>query len=341
MTSRDLVIRTLNHERVDRVPRDLCVLPGVEALRSDELAEIEVRFPRDVVRTELKHPPGKRSKGKPQQVGRYTDAWGCTWEVTERDSPGRLQQPPLDSAAKTAEYQPPFEILSGAKLSKVNRTCAATSRFVLGVTECRPLERLQLLRGRQTALADLARGSKRIRDLLAMLHDFFCREIELWARSDVDAIAIVDNCGSEDALLVTPQVWRDLLMPLYRDYCRIIHAEDKFAFFHSDGDVSDIFRDLVKIGVDAIGSQPLLMGIERLARRFRGRVTFWGEIDRRQTLPRGTAEEIRQAVLRIRRALDFGAGGLIAQCRWGPDVPRENIAALFEQWILPLPMHAT
>ncbi len=43
MTSRDLVIRTLNHEPVDRVPRDLWYSPGVETLRADEVAEIEVR----------------------------------------------------------------------------------------------------------------------------------------------------------------------------------------------------------------------------------------------------------------------------------------------------------
>ena len=54
----------------------------------------------------------------------------------------------------------------------------------------------------------------------------------------------------------------------------------------------------------------------------------------------GTAEEFREAVLAVRRALDFGSGGVIAQCQWDSDVRLQTIAAFFEQWLLPLPMHA-
>jgi len=341
MISRDLVINTLNHEPADRVPRDLWLMPDVEATRPDDVAEIEVRFPNDILRPDFSYPPGKRTKGKPSQPGQYTDAWGCTWEVTQHGSAGDVKDPPPDQATKITEYRPPFEILEGATYSKVNRTCAATSRFVLAWTECRPFERLRWLRGRRATFSDLARGSKRIRDLLAMLHDFYCREMELWACTDVDGVVLMDDWGSDDALLVAPQIWRDLFRPLYRDYCEILHAHDKFVFFRSGGKISDILSDLVKIGVDAINAQLALMNIERLSKRFRGQVTFWGGIDRPQNSPCGTPEEIRGAVIRVRRALDFSTGGLIAQCRWDPDAPIENVAAVFEQWMAPLPMHAT
>jgi hypothetical protein len=345
MTSRDLVLRTLNHEAVVRTPRDLWYLPEVETLRADEVVEIEVRYPRDIVQPDFKYPPGTRSKGKPQRVGHYTDAWGCTWHVTGRDTIGQLKDYPLADAAKIAEYQPPFELLATdrhgrARLAKANRSCAATSRFVLARTETRPFNRLQLLRGREAALSDLASGSKPIRDLLAMLHDFSCREMEMWAETDVDGVALMDHWGSDDSLLVTPEIWRDLFRPLYRDYCKILHAKDKFVFFSSEGNISKVFGDLVRAGVDAIHSQLFLMELERLAKQYRGRVTFCGEIDSRRVLPFGSAEEIRTAVRRLRKALDFGSGGVIAQCQWVPDVPLRNIAAVFEQWLLPLPMHA-
>jgi uroporphyrinogen decarboxylase len=82
------------------------------------------------------------------------------------------------------------------------------------------------------------------------------------------------------------------------------------------------------------------MGVERLAKRFRGRVTFWGEMDRQQLRNPGTPEEFREAVLAVRRALDFGAGGVIAQCQWDPGVRIQTVAAFFEQWLAPLSMHA-
>jgi len=340
MTSRDLVVSTLNHEPVARVPRDLWTAPEVETTRADELAEVEVRYPTDMIRADFQYPPGKRSKGRPQRAGKFIDAWGCTWRVTERAASCEPLLPPLEKAEQIDKYQPPVEVLEGTKFAPVNRECAATSRFVLGWTDVRPFERLQLLRGCETALADLAHGTTRIRNLLAMLHDFFCREIEIWAESDVDGIVFRDDWGSQQALLIAPEIWRDLFKPLYRDYCKIIHAKDKFALFHSNGDISDIFGDLVKTGVDAIHSELFLMKIEQLAKRFRGKVTFWGELDNQQALPFGSPEEVREAVLRVRKALDFGSGGVIAQLRWGSDVPLKNIMAAFEQWMMPLPMHA-
>ena len=340
MTSRDLVIKTLNHQPVDRVPRDLWHSPELEISRAEELAEINVRYPNDVTQPEFKYPPGKRASGKPHRVGRYTDAWGCTWHVAQRGGLGEVEHPVLADAARIAEYRPPLELLQGARLARVNRSCAATSRFVLAWTETRPFERLQALRGTEATLVDLAQGTKQIRDLLAMLHDFFCREMEMWAATDVDGVAFRDDWGSQDSLLVDRKLWRELFRPLYHDYCEILHAKDKFAFFHSGGNIYDIFGDLVKIGIDAINSQLFVMNLERLAKRFRGQVTFWGEIGRQHILPSGTLEEIREAVLRVRRALDFGSGGLIAQCQWDLKVPLKKIESVFEQWMRPLPMHA-
>ena len=92
----------------------------------------------------------------------------------------------------------------------------------------------------------------------------------------------------------------------------------------------------MEIGVDAVHSQLFLMDVEQLAMQFRGRITFWGEIDSRRVLPFGTPGDVRAAVHNVRKALDYGRGGLIAQCEWGHDVPFENVAALFEQWMEPV-----
>jgi hypothetical protein len=74
------------------------------------------------------------------------------------------------------------------------------------------------------------------------------------------------------------------------------------------------------------------MDIEELGAEFGGKITFWGEIDRQQVLPFGTAEDVRAAVRRVRKALDKGKGGVIAQCEWGMNTPAENIAAVYEEW---------
>ena len=75
------------------------------------------------------------------------------------------------------------------------------------------------------------------------------------------------------------------------------------------------------------------MNIEELARKYKGQVTFWGEMDRQHVLPFGTPQEVHQAVMRVRRALDDGRGGVIAQCEWGKLNPTENIEKVFESWV--------
>jgi uroporphyrinogen decarboxylase len=340
MTSRELVIRTLNHQPVPRVPRDLWIPSGNNPPCGCELAEMEIRFPRDIVQPELTPAPSKKAHGKPGKAHEQTDAWGCVWQAAQSGVGLELKHSPLSDAAKIAAYQPPAELLDRSRFSKVNRSCEATTRFVLGWSEVRPLDRLRFLRGNELALMDLARGTKEARGLLGTLHDFACKELELWAASEVDGVVFRDDWGTPDGLLIAPEMWREIFRPLYREYCKILHAKDKFVFFHSDGNIYDILGDLIRAGVDAIHCQLCLMGVERLSKRFRSRVTFWGEMDRQQLRQPGTPEEFREAVLAVRKALDFGSGGVIAQCQWDPGMRIQTVAGFFEQWLTPLPVHA-
>ncbi|MEI4902477.1 hypothetical protein Q8G48_28470, partial [Klebsiella pneumoniae] len=61
-------------------------------------------------------------------------------------------------------------------------------------------------------------------------------------------------------------------------------------------------------------------------------ITFNGEIDRQGVLPFGTVDDVRAAVRRVRSALGDPKGGVIAECEWGLNDPKENIAAVFETW---------
>jgi hypothetical protein len=74
------------------------------------------------------------------------------------------------------------------------------------------------------------------------------------------------------------------------------------------------------------------MDIEDLAAKYKGKITFWGEIDRQFIMPFGTTDEVREGVRRVRRVLDDGTGGVIAQCEWGVRDPMENVLAVFDEW---------
>ncbi len=336
MNSRNLVIRTLEHKPVDRVPRDLWYLPGIPMFRKGELDRMLDMYPPDIAVPDFSYTRTGRESGTPNVVGNYTDAWGCVWHVGEDGVVGEVKGHPLVDWSSLSTYRPPYERLSGVDLDEVNRFCAETDRFVVSPCAANPFERLQFLRGPESVYTDLACGSRELRALMDMLHDYYTTELRMWAKTDVDAGMFMDDWGAQSSLLISPDMWRAIFKPLYSDYCRILHEKGKWVFFHSDGYITPIIEDLIEIGVDALNSQLFCMDIEDIGDRFRGRITFWGEIDRQKVLPFGAVDEVRSAVRRVRKALDRGRGGVIAQCEWGLGVPFENVAAVFDEWSKPL-----
>ena len=105
----------------------------------------------------------------------------------------------------------------------------------------------------------------------------------------------------------------------------------KKVFFHSDGYILELYPEFIELGVDAINSQLWCMGVEKVAERFAGKITFWGEISRQQTLPFGTPEDIYAAAETMKKEL-FRNGGLIGQSEVGGDVSLENVEAVLTAW---------
>ena len=84
------------------------------------------------------------------------------------------------------------------------------------------------------------------------------------------------------------------------------------------------------MGLDAINTQIFCMGVENL-KDFRGKITFWGEIDRQNLLPYATTGEIDSAVRSVYETL-WADGGCIAQCEFGAGANPANVYQVFQTW---------
>ncbi len=333
MTGRDRVKAALTFSKPDRAPRDLWALPYVGLFQKDEFEALVEKYPMDIGASQLS--PGWNDEviQSTAKEGHYTDDWGSVWYVGEPGVIGEVKEPALADWSKLDTFQPPWHLVRKRDLSHVNRSCEESDQFMLSDVTARPFERLQFLRGTENLFVDLAYGTAEMLKLLEMVHEFYLEDVQSWCQSNVDAVFLMDDWGSKRQLLINPKTWRELFKPLYKEYCDLIHAAGKFAFFHTDGHTEAIFGDLIEVGMDAINAQLFTMDIEELARKYKGKVTFWGEIDRQYVLPFGTPEEVHEAVMRVRRALDGGTGGVIAQCEWGKFNPIENIEKVFESWM--------
>ncbi len=334
-TSRDLVRRSLRFEGPARVPRDLWTLPWAEQHYPRELAEIRRRFPPDIVKAPCVNSPSTRLRGDPYTPGLYTDEWGCTFVNIQAGAIGEVREPLVNSPEDWHRVEPPYEILPSNPQSardEISRFCAETEMFVLAEACPRPWERYQFLRGTLNAMMDMGAMEEASRVLLHRIHQYYLKELEFWVATEVDGVQFMDDWGAQNRLLISPRLWREVYKPLYREYADLAHSHGKFIFMHSDGNIEEIFPDLAEIGIDAVNSQLFCMDLGKVRSAARGKLTFWGEIDRQHVLPSADPEAGRTAVRRVADQLYDCRGGIIAQLEFGLAANPEVVAAVFDEW---------
>jgi len=335
--SRDLVKSTLELKNTGRAPRHLWTLPWAETNFPDELKNIRETFPDDIetllcplTAEGFTRRPGD-PEGEPYEVGTYTDVWGCRFTSVHSGIIGEAKQPLISDEdwLDDANLKLPEEVLNIDKAA-INEYCKNSDKYILAGDWARPFERLQFRRGSEQLDIDLMTKPKRMYATFEKVHDFYCRLIKTWAETDVDAVWYMDDWGSQRALLIDPKLWSEIFKPMYRDYADIAHKHNKKIFMHSDGNTLQIIPELIDIGIDALNTQIFCIGVENLA-KFKGEITFWGEIDRQYLLPHGSPKEINDAVRLVHDTL-WDNGGCIAQCEFGIATNPDNVYDIFKTW---------
>lgn len=329
-SSRNLVKKTLEFDSPWRVPHQLWVLPWAEDHFPEELHHLQQSYPDDIITSPIFLDQSPRTIGNQYDIGTYVDEWGCTFVNIQRGVIGEVKDALVKKWADLDKLQPPMAYLT-VNIDKVNTFCRSTDRFVLGGCCPRPFERIQFIRRSDQLYLDLAEQPKDFYILLEKVHQFYLKELELWATSDVDGLSLMDDWGSQRSLLISPNIWRTIFKPLYKEYIEIAHAYGKKCFMHSDGYTAAIIPDLIEIGLDAFNTQIFIMDIGDLGRQFGGKITFWGELDRQELLPHGSTADVDAAVHRVHTAF-WKNGGVIAQCEFGAGSKPENIKQMFISW---------
>ena len=332
MDSRERVIRCIEFKKPDRPPRDLWPLSYITIYRKEEYKSLLEEFPMDI--EYLENSPGYNDNNNNllSKKGFYTDEWGSVWYIGEPGVMGEVKKPVLADWSGLKKIKPPYYLIKNRDFSFINSKCAKSKKFTLSSISARPFERMQFLRGTENLYMDIAYERTEFFKLLDLVHEFYLEDINSWVKTEVEGIFMMDDWGSNNSLLISPEAWRKLFKPLYKEYSELIHKHGKFVFFHSDGFIEPIIGDLVDIGVDALNSQLFVMNIENIGNKFKKKITFWGEIDRQHTLPFGGKGDVANAVKRMYESLYDEEGGIIINCSWGKFDPLENIKHYFEIW---------
>lgn len=331
MTDREIVLKTLTFKNYSNIiPREIWVLPWAKLNYPNEVSEIIKRYP-----PSLQHginPYFEKIpiiKGNPYEIGKYIDEWGCEFVNIQSGVMGQVKNPLVKDEfwEDTDKVHFPEELLT-INVDKINEQCEKTDKFTVSGSWVHPFEQLQYIRTTELLYMDFADPPQKMLEFIFKMHDFYCKLLRKWAQTKIDALYIMDDWGSQQNLLINPSLWRKIFKPMYKEYAEIAHNAGKKIFMHSDGNILKIIPDLIDIGIDAINSQVACMGIENL-KKFSGKITFWGEIDRQNILPYGSLDDVDREVSSMVSKL-WKNGGIIAQCEFGLLAKPENVDRVFK-----------
>jgi uroporphyrinogen decarboxylase len=194
------------------------------------------------------------------------------------------------------------------------------------------------MRGMEAFMEDLALNPELAEAIIRKITDYLFPALEklcVEARDDFDIFYIADDFCTALGPLISPDMFRQYIKPYLTHMTGVVHRHGKKFLLHTCGSVRPLMADVIEAGVDIlepIQTSAAGMEVEALKRDFGKELTFYGSIDLITVLSRGTAEDVRQEVLKNFRALGENGGFIVGPGHTyiQPDVPLENILAMYE-----------
>jgi len=147
---------------------------------------------------------------------------------------------------------------------------------------------------------------------------------------DVDAISFSEDLGSQRSLLISPEQFKEFLLPEYKYIFENVVKEKKIINFHSCGCVDDIASDLASIGVTILNPiQASANNLEKIKNDTCGKIALQGGINCDLIL-RGTPKEVRKETIRVLEILKPGGGYICGPDQGFPNFPEENMKILWK-----------
>jgi len=355
MVHRERVLKSLAHVEADRVPWDYWATREVTArlLKGLSLADEEalLRF-LDVDFRYVLGPSHAGQAGTNSGDELVQDSWGVVRKkMTVKSGDGswaysHVQCSPLENMGSVAEVDgyPHWPSPEGLDYSSVRRECEEVGEYavVFGgdrLDRAAQLKPMMYLRGMEQTYLDLKQNPEIADSILDHIRCYYLeynRRVFEAAAGKIDIFLMGDDFGTQEGLMVSLEDWRRYFRDGFRQYIDLAHEYGVKVMHHTCGSVVELIPDFIAAGLDVLQSlQPRAKGMDlaRLKREFGRDICLHGGIDIQQVLPRGTPDQVRE---HVRRQVECAkpAGGYIASTAHNlqPDVPSENILALFDAY---------
>ncbi len=324
---RETVVGAVERRSPGAVPTCLCCWWGeglAEQHGEAALEELAGRYPDDVARVPI---PSVDWYAVP-----YSWRKDRAGDVRAHDADFIL--PSWDHFAEFVETTPKPEDLDFGPAAAKAAAARDQGRYVLAAYWRLFFERPWQIRGMQNLMLDYYDRPEMVHKLHDFLADFYLRLYRRAAEEmRPDGIQSSDDLGNQRALNVSPEVFREFMLPYYRRVVGGVHEMGMHFWLHSCGNNTDAMEMLIDSGVDMFHPvQKHTMDWPETAERFGGRISWWLGFDVQHLLQEGTPEEVRAEVGEMIRTFRRPDGGLVLAAGNGitGGTPLENVEAFLD-----------
>jgi len=214
-----------------------------------------------------------------------------------------------------------------------------TDKALMIVCGCNLFEWGTFLRRMDNFLMDLMCEPDNVTRLLNELLKRHLATLENVCKSVGDIVDIIrfgDDLGMISGPFMDTDTYRRLFKPRHKILCDYVKTHSKMhTFIHSCGSISSLMPDMIDAGIEIfnpVQTNAYNMSPEFLKKEFGRSCTFWGGgIENVRVLNTGSKQQIREQVFERMEIFSEGGGFVFNTVHnMLPDVPPENIIALFE-----------
>jgi uroporphyrinogen decarboxylase len=298
VTSEERILRTLRGQPVDRVPHfEWLIDPHVvEALHPGaDVEDLVEREGLDAFCVDLDY------RAEAMGDGLLRDEWGPELHAVPVDGP-------IKSRKDLERYRPPdpadparYRTLEAAlRRHRGQRAVILHLNDALSI----PSRLMSFQEFLVTAMTDPELAEDVI-DLTVEVNLAMAAEAR---RRGVDVVYTGDDYAYNSGPMLSPELFRELILPRVRRVVAGYHALGLLVIKHTDGDIRTILDDIVEAGFDALDPIDPVAGMDlaEVKERVGRRLALKGNVDCANLLTFGTPREVRAASL---RCLEIGSPG--------------------------------
>lgn len=270
--------------------------------------------------------------GDDQPVGSWwRDIWDVGWHKEYPGVMGFPKQNPLAEPGALARYRWPDP--DDERINGRIRQLAAAERdpdtFLCGSHRDTLWERAYMLVGMENMMAYFYTEPEFAREVLHRIMDFQLGIARHYLAAGVETVFCSDDLGTQRALLLSPRIIAEFLLPEYRRLFTLYREQGVIINFHSCGHIEPLIETFVALGIDCLNPvQRTANDLERIVALANGRLALQGGVNNARILE-GPVAAIRQEVRETIR-IAGRRGGYFCAPDQGMPFPPEHLAAFAE-----------